>query len=144
LADALTFLAIAMVVSLALSSSLPHQAAHEEDLSDLASRAHRALLGCDVRLELNGTVLPPMSISALSIAFASCRSQELGDRVQEQALAILMAIIPASVSFEWMLDVDGTVLLSCGEDPGTTPSQYFSTIELSSMEKIACSLVLWI
>ncbi len=144
IADALVFLAVAIIVSLALSSAYVHQGSQELERTDLASRAHGALLGCEVRIETSGTVTPSMSISSLVVMMACSDDRALEAGIQEKASEILSAILPSSVSFEWTLTCQDEVRLSCGEVPDRLTSLYSSAIVLSSAKDIRSHLVLWI
>ncbi len=141
--DSLVFLAVVAIVSFALSNPLAGQLAEEQDHSMMASEAHRAMLGCQVRLEMSGAVLPRMSISELAVVFSSGEDQELGGCILEQVRVILAALVPQAISFEWTLSCGGSVVLSCGDDSSFAPSLYSSTIVLSSSGDVRSSLVVW-
>ncbi len=141
--DSLMFLAVVLVVALALSASLTNPEPKVADLTEMASDAHRALLGCEARIEVNGTLLPQMSISTLSISFAANHDPGMDDEIRAKVEKILDAIVPPSLSFQWTLTSEGQRFLAVGDDPGSEPSFYSSTIELSSSGKIVSVLILW-
>ncbi|MDD1769456.1 MAG: hypothetical protein LUO79_00045 [Methanomassiliicoccales archaeon] len=143
LVDSLGFLAVAMIVSITLCASFSPPEPQATDWSDQVSEAHRSLLGCEVRLDLKGTLLPSTSVSSLAVMFASGRDPGFGESLVQVADRVLGELIPSSMSYEWTISYGGRVCLSCGENCSTFPTLYSSTIALSSGNGLESRLVVW-